>query len=841
MTKKEILELVEKVHNLKKSKENALPDNSYFLDEDTILCYPRKFGKSCYPYQVGSLRMFAHTSGYIDCVDGLFNIFKPVNYNEDTNIAFFAGEEFDNGFFPISITGASRQLFEKEVERYTVFTPVCAYYIAESAKAIFAARVYADKDKHLHFSLGAVNKCERRIIYLCSYFEPTIRFTEHEGLYDKMAKFGEHFQNGGYITKYRIGTAFDFLSSAVSITGNAEKRYFTTAKRTVLGLAGGNLTNALALKNGEFDAEISKTNTSDIPVISDMIHFDLEENGFAKIDYEMMVTKNPDEAVDFLETEINSEKENQSLLKCREEEKEIFERTKIEFSKWHNDGLHSKVINNFLKTVRRQISLCALGDRYVGNLLGIRDVFQQLETSLIWQPEESRKQIIRALDCILENGRPPRQISFPTANNPNPLFDMMPYIDQGMWILSTMHTYLAYTDDYSILDEVCGYYKPVTDWGTARVPRSELKDTALEHIIRITDFLISNIDEETHCIHILRGDWNDAVNDIGKSSSPDKRYGNGVSVMATMQLYLGIELVCEILKKINKNADIIEKYQEVKQILMDGILENAIVFDKENHAKIIHCWGEDKSFLLGSFNDIDGKSRLSLTANSFFAISGLLRQFPHLKDDIAKNILDLDSEYGLKTFDKPFVSHDDKLGSIARITPGTLENASVYIHASTFGIMALFMMGYSRDAWRLLEKAMVISHENPSRSTFVMPNSYFSTEEFGDSGFSMGDWYTGSGTVLIKEIIKNGFGIEPTLSSLKLSPPAYFPSETAELKIKVKGSILSVKYENRGEGIRSIYMNGEKLDTEFDQILETFCAEIPDSKLTDTTQILITD
>ena len=840
MIKQELLQLVEKVHNLKKDEGNSLPDNSYFLDDNSILCYQRTYGKSSYPYQVDSMRMFAHTNGYIDCVDGLFNIFKPVFYNEDTNIAFFAGEEYEDGFFPISITGATRQLFEKGIERYTVFTPVCTYYISETEKAIFAAQAYITDKKHLKFSLAAINKGEQRNIYLCSYFEPTIRYVEHEDFYHKMMKFGERFPNGNYIVKYRSGNNYDYLSAKVAVTGDIAKRSFTTAKRTVLR-GGANLTNALALKNGCFSADISKTNTSDFPVISDMIHFSLEENGFAEISYEMTVTKNYDEAHNFIENQIDPQADYEYLCNQLAADEKIFKNAEIKFNDWHNENLHGNVINRFLKCVQHQISLCALGDRYVGQHLGVRDVFQQLETSLIWQPKESRKQILRVLDCILEDGRPPRQVSFPTEDNTMPVFDMMPYIDQGMWILSTIHTYLSYTGDFSILDEVCGYYMPVSNWGMARVPRSEIKDTVLDHIIKITNYLISNIDEETNCIHILRGDWNDAINAVGQSSDPEKKFGNGVSIMATLQLYLGLGFVCEILEKLGKYPETVKKYNMTKYIIKQGIEANAIDFNEENGARIIHGWGENKSFLLGSYNDVDGNSRLSLTSNSFFAISGLIKEFPQLKDDIAENILALDSVYGLKTFNLPFTSHDDKLGSIGRITAGTLENGSVYVHASTFGIMALFLLGYSKEAWEQMEKSMVISHENVSRSTFVMPNSYFSTEEFGDAGFSMGDWYTGSGTVLIKNMIKCGFGIEPTLSTLKLIPPAYFPSKTAELNIKIKGENVTVKYENRGEGMRSIYMNGEKLPLLFDDIRGTYYAEIPDSKLNGNIQFLITD
>ena len=81
MTKNEILNLTKKVKELKKGKENTLPGNSYFLDKDEILCYPRKVGDSRYPYYNDGLVLFAHSDGYLDCVEGDFNIFKCALYN----------------------------------------------------------------------------------------------------------------------------------------------------------------------------------------------------------------------------------------------------------------------------------------------------------------------------------------------------------------------------------------------------------------------------------------------------------------------------------------------------------------------------------------------------------------------------------------------------------------------------------------------------------------------------------------------------------------------------------------------------------------------------------------
>lgn len=839
MTKSEIVELVEKVHGLKKDRENTLPEQSYFLEDDAILCYPRSYGDSRYPYYNDGLVLFVHTDGDIDCVDGTFNVFKCNEYGEDVNTAFFAGEKDGDAFIPVSVTGANCQLCEKNVERYTVFTPVCAYYITETPDAIYAVRAYVDGQKHLRFSLAAVNRGEKRDIYLCAYFAPTLTCGVDS---ITLKRFGERYENGGYVLKNRNNGVFNCLSARLAVTGAVTRRYFTTAKKAVPGKAGRNLTNAVSLKNGSFDRQIPKTNTTDMPVIADLVHFSLEEDSFAQLDYEMLLTADPDEAERFVGTPIDGERENETLSERRKKENEIFERARIQFDTWHDERLHSRIVNRFLKCVQKQVSLCAFGKNYAGPYLGIRDVFQQLESALIWQPEEARAQILRVMDCILSDGRAPRQVSFPSEENPAPVFDLRPFIDQGFWIVSALHTYLAYTGDLSVLDEICGYYRAESTYAFGgTTPRSELRDSVLEHLIRITDFLVSHLDEKTRCVHALYGDWNDALNGLGKTARPDADFGNGVSVMATLQLYLALEQMHEILVKTGKHSELAEKYLSLRAEIVRGVEKNALVRGKDGTVRAVHGWGEDMSYFVGSFRDYDGASRISLTANAFCAISGMIGEFPEYGEDIAKNILSLDSKYGLLTFDKPFLGGFEQVGRICYLTPGTYENSCAYVHAGTFGIMALFLMGYSRDAWRLLEKAMVISHEHPTRTTFVMPNSYCDSEEYGADGDSTGDWYTGSGTVLIKAIVKCGFGIEPSLSALKISPADYFPCKKASVSLTVKGCRLTVKYEDRGEGVRRIYFGDEELPLICDGIRKNYYAVIDDGKLLPRTEIRITD
>ncbi len=838
MTKNEILRLVEKVKHLKKGRENTLPCNSFFLDRDEILCYPRNIGDSRYPYYNDGLVLFAHSDGYMDCVEGDFNVFKCANYNEDTNIAFFAGEPRGDDFVPISITGAAHQLFEEAIDRYTVFTPVCAYYIVETASAIFALRVYVDDNKHLRFSVGAINRGKSRNIYLCSYFEPTLRNSQHESFFARLTKYGEQTTSGSYILK-TTNAGINCLAIRKTIDGNPVTVDQTTAKNDLICHKGGNLTNALGLRKGALQGNHTKTNTTEIPVACDIVRFLLEEDSFVQINYEMLITQDESFAKSFADATPDFGTEDFALTNKLAHERQILAKTDISFKNWKSNRIHPNVLNNFLGCVRRQVSLCALGKNYATSYLGIRDVFQQLELSLIWQQEESRAQMVRVMDFILGDGRPPRQITFPTAEGQIPKMDLRPFIDQGFWIISAFHNYLSYTDDYSILNEICGYYKAEATNGP--VSRSTVKDSILEHLLKIMSFLISNIDESTGCIRALFGDWNDALDGLGQTKDATKEFGNGVSVMATLQLYLSLVQMCEILEKIGGYDATVEQYTALQSSVADGVKTYALVTDHNGFARMAHGWGEDRTYYVGSFYDYDGASRISLTANAFCAISGIIEKFPLYKDDIVKNILALDSRFGLLTFDKPFTPYAKEVGRISTITPGTYENACTYVHAGTFGTLALFKLGHAKEAWDILEKAMVISHDNVTLSTFVMPNSYCIDGEFEYNGESMGDWYTGSGAVLIKNIIKCGFGIEPMINDVKVGPSTYFPSDEAEISLPICGNMVNIRYENKQNGTRHIYLNGQECDIQTDPISNTKYALIPKAQFKTAREILIVD
>ena len=842
MTAEFIMKLLEEVREAK-SRAGELPGNACFMDGDRVLCLDRESGESRYPYIEDGLVVWLHSTGYIDACESIFTIFNKANFGEGPHVAFFGGLKDGDGFFPVSVTGAARQMFEGNVTRYIVYSLKCAYCIADTEDVVFALRIAVDKKKHIRFTLSAVNKTDgEREVYLSFFMEALLRYAESETYWQRMTKYSKRLDNGSFVLK-SINRGEDRLVINRAVRGNGAlvKESFTTSRTAFLGASGRSLENALSLRAGKIAHQCKKTSTTDLPVASGIDIVKLPPRGEYEEDFDLIVCYSADEAERALALPQDSAALGAELAESAKREAEDYDNLKMTFEGWKNGDIDAVVLNRFLRCVQRQTSFCAHGKNYGGMYLGIRDVFQQLEGALMWQRELTREKMLLAMNFILSSGRPPRMFSFPKNEGDEIPVDLEKYIDQGVWIISTFYTYLAHTGDFSVLDEKCNYIEaPDIEWCNARFTGE--RTTVIEHLIRITEYLLSNIDDEyTGCLKVLFGDWNDAVDGLGATNDEGREFGTGVTVMATLQFRQNLYEMIEILTRVGGYDDLIAKYKTALDGIERGLDKYAVETSQSGERRIIHGWGDKVSYKVGSFCDPDGKNRHSLTPNSFWAITGFIERDPSLKGSIMDCVDAVSSKYGLKTFDVPFSAESEGVGRIKEIVPGTYENACAYVHCSLFGTMALFALGESRRAWEELEKSVVITHKNATLTSFVMPNSYCENAEYFIDGESLSDWHTGSGCVLVKEIVRYGFGIYPTLEGLRIQTPKYFPAKRGEISIKIGDTDLTLIYEDRGEGERKIEIEGAKYEESFDELMDIPVCFIPAENLSDKLTVTVTD
>lgn len=825
--------------------DNTLPSNSYYLENGDVLCCPRKNGISRFPYSCDGLNMWVYSSGVIHAVEGVFNVFHPVHSEHESSVNFFVGiPQTDGTYFPISILGSGQQLIEPfKIDRYLVYSLSAAYYIADTEFATFAVRTDMSDKKEMRFSFACINKKDEDLkIVFTAYFEALLKNGFFDDMWECNARNGEFVRQGQFILK-RNNWDYHAMAIKHEIT-NAKLTdyYYTVSRPDFLVYQNRNVGNAEALRTGRLENQTDKIGKMMTPVAAEILHLDIKAGDMSRVDYVCRISHDRNAESTLLDYDINPAEIDKSISELQSAETKRMSTLEMKFSELKDSVVNKNVLNCFLKSLQKQVDFCAMGKNYVEDRIGMRDVFQQLEQALIWDPKQAREKIIRAIGYIDISGRPPRQFSIVSNRNVSPKMDLNAYIDQGNWIISTLYTYLAYTGDYSILDESAGYYE-IVDEKAHKIRFSEKEDSVLEHLIRVTDYLEGNLDREdgTNCLRALKGDWNDAIDGLGATKDEGKKFGTGVSVMATLHFYQNLHEMSEILSAVGKYEDKAKYYLEVREQVRDGLNKYAVEKNAEGEVRLIHGWGDHLSYKVGSFCDSDGLSRISFAPFAFWVISGMVERDIQMRDAVVGGLHALDSEFGILTNTPAFGEDTPGVGRITKTLKGSAENECAYTHASMFGVLALFLVGDSEYAWKQLEKTLVISQKNPSKSPFVMSNSYCVNPAEGLTGQSAIDWYTGTGTVMMKNFVRAVFGIQPSLNGLTVQTPSYMPCNDAEISILVKGCNVHLVYRNENKGERKIFVDGKQYEAVYDELMRTKKAFIPNSEIHNNLEILVTD
>ncbi len=793
----------------KQAKENILPSNAYFLSADELICFERKDGDGRFPYAYDGLTLWAYSSGTFKVEESMYNVFHYAKESKEPTLLFFVGEKQGEEYLPASLTCQARQPREKGVERFVIYSRQAAYYFAITERFIGVLRATVNDKKQICFTTFVQNKGEAPLEgYLSAYFNPVMSDLQYEDFEAKWYKRCVADERGYLFSHTEYLSREVCLNHYLSIGREACKEVAYTSSKS--NYVGNDLINcAPALFSGRFERELHATEFTETAIAGDIAKFSLAQGEHFELSYVVTSANDERRVIDAKAEGVTTAAIDGYLEKKQKESKaeELAQNFGVTFHQ--GEILNAKLLNKFLDNVKYQVEFCSKSKNYAGAYIGIRDIFQQVEAALMWMPKHCRYKIVDALNYIDEGGRPPRQYSYPAGEGVPPKMDLRPYIDQGVWIISTVYSYLCFTGDYSILEEECGYYK----FGDTTVALSDKKSSVLQHLLDVMGFLLSNVDEDTGCLKALYGDWNDALDGLGKTSKAGQAYGNGVSVMATLQLYKNCAEMTEILTRVGGYEKELARYAAAREGLKAGLTEHAVV-EKDGLRKILHGWGEDKSFFVGSFCDNDGQNRNGLTSNAFWILSEMYKNDRTILNDIQFAYSELDSSYGLKTFEPYFALENTKVGRISHLPKGTAENGATYIHATLFAIYSFFAVGQTRRAWEQLYKILPITHKFISTSPFVMPNSYIYNEEKGFDGQSMSDWFTGSGCVLMKVLVRGIFGVEPTLDGVKICPASYIPFKKAQLDIIVKGAKLKIEVN---ADATEFYVNGKKAESATDE------------------------
>jgi cellobiose phosphorylase len=843
-----------------------LPGNAAFFEDGRVLCRERKAGDSRYPYGTDGFNFWVNASGAMSGNRGLYFLFLPTVTGQDPPIAFFCGLQTQDGHgfrshgllpIPFVIEGESRV-----VDRYTVIGHDATYFITETPELLTVVRVFVDQSRgqraDINFSLLTQNvSSDAQAMFTSAYFNPFCRHQFVETNEDRWFKrisvdssiqpsvgFGDESEaalppfeitTNEDISRFHSRTNHALIRRAVRVGGAIDQRtrlllngfsrgskagdiaiatQVCTSRAAYLGSPRRSLNSAEFLTNGQLQREVSTTVFSENAIVGDLLRLDLPPSSYFRADYVFSSPETSDEHNIDIHRGLCRRNVDASLQAVR---REVTRKGNLEIA--IHDSLKSKLdantFNHFLPFLKKQVAACALLEGYMqpsaNSLIGFRDVLQAIDAYLFDQPLAARAKILETLGFVMPDGRCPRQYSL-AIDGDSVRADLREFIDQGVWAIATVHNYLAVTGESDLLEEEIGYHTPMPNDDSQLVAAME-RDSVLEHLFRIMNYLADKRDPATELVLALYGDWNDAVDGLGISNDPAKRFGTGVSVTTSLQLYQCCTEMLAILDTYvpNQYENQANSYRQLQQQLRDGLLKYAVVC-KGSSRKISHGWGDQQSYFVGSFWDSDGRARDSLTSHAFWVLSDMLDEDPSLRSEVLAAFERLDSPYGLKTFEPGFAPSAPGIGRITKLPIGTAENGAAYVHATTFGIAALFKMGEPQRAWEQILKILPFTdhHKEISHSPYVIPNSYIRNLQLNLDGQSMNDWQTGSSNMLLKLLIRYAFGFRPRLNHLLICPAMWQPTSSFELDAVAHGRPVHLTYSVGGSLDRRVSVNGEE-------------------------------
>ena len=868
-----------------------LAGNAEFLPDGRVLCRERPRGDSRYPYGRDGFNFWVSANGLMHANRGRYFLFLPQACEGNTPpIGLFTGVRTDessqftsHSLLPTPLLSDGEMRLE---DRYTIFGHDAAYFISKSPELFSAARVFSaqsrGKEVDLCFSLYLEN---RSLDPLCTYssaflnpfcrnqFAPSSedRWFKQVYVYEPGTadKYDFNRRTPPAIPSFVVRTNEDIgrLKSISNLSlvrraicvrqcgSNQDLPVWTENGSSSLSASPGDdidirlelheqlctswlgyvgsprrdLGNATFLKTGSLERDVHMTTFNDNAVVGDLMRFVIPPHSYVRVDYVFSTLANDEEFHQERSRSLTAQNVDLAL-QAERECSESLGNLKLETSDGL-EGFDATTFNHFLPYLKRQVAVCATLKGFMqptaNSLIGFRDVLQAIEGHLYDRPQEARAKLLEALSHMLVEGRCPRQYSLTEEGIPAPA-DLREFVDQGAWAISAVYTYLSVTGDSEFLDEVIGYSE-ADSAGTALV-KGARRGTVLEHLLDAYQYIAQQRAPETGLVRTLYGDWNDAIDGLGVSLDSSSEFGTGVSVMASLQLYQNCSELIDILCGLRSNLFLeqLEQIRRLRESLRADLLRNAVEV-RGGERRILHGWGDRRSFTVGGFQDADGQSRDGLVSSAFWVLSGMIDEDPSLRRDILQAFQRLDSKYGLRTFAPGFGPDADAIGRINRLPLGTAENGASYVHATTFGIAALFRLGEPRTAWDQIRRILPYSShvKDPSHSPFVLPNSYVENPELKLDGQSMNDWQTGSSNMLLKLLIRYVVGLEVSLSDMRIAPADWSPFQEIKFQCVLRGRSVSITICRGNVAEREIRHNGRLLSPlQFDKTIGSTYAKV---------------
>lgn len=498
---------------------------------------------------------------------------------------------------------------------------------------------------------------------------------------------------------------------------------------------------------------------------------------FAVTDDEKKIAENIENSVKYFDSTV--QKAEEEML--AEKHAELFSVRTVKTG----DPDFDSFVNGFLPLEMYWVS--SLDRGWPTGMRGVRDAANDFEGMLCYDKQMCKGVIENIFSKQRSDGWYPRQVPFGTGTK----FDLREFVDSACFFTEYVYDYLAYTGDYSILENKYGYYD------------CETQESGLTHLKKGMDYLLSDDALGVHGLVKMRGgDWLDCLSGAGKK-------GRGESVMVSCQLVMCLKYLVEILNKVGRVNEV-EKYEKAGYRLKNAINKAAF------NGRFYNAVYTDNDTWLFSEKDEDGEERVYVPTNAYAVISGVASG---KENEIFNEIAKLKTSDGYKLFSKPlggkFIDGIGKMGT-GDFQPYFAENGSVYNHGSQcFLIRALAKAGRYEEISDVLGYALPLyadkhSPEKTCSAPYAITNCYHLVPSFyGRSGFS---FLTGSVAMIERAVYSWVFGLNFALDNIVITPCVPKEYANAEITTPFNGHNLTIKYVGYGAQIEIAEISGKAFD-----------------------------
>ena len=356
--------------------------------------------------------------------------------------------------------------------------------------------------------------------------------------------------------------------------------------------------------------------------------------------------------------------------------------------------------------------------------------------------------------------------------------------DDCLWFFNALPAYVAETGDLKFYDKVL----PYADNGKA---------TVLGHLRRALEFNLERTGR--HGLPCgLAADWNDCI-----------RLGyKGESVFVAFQLRYGLDVYADIAKKLGRAGEVTWARKTLKSL--DKKIQK-VCWDGD---WFIWAIGQDGT-VYGTKDFSEGQVYMNTQVWAIISGAATPEQAKRALHTMKKK---LSTPYGVMLCAPPFIKADREVMKATLFNAGIKENAGIFSHTQSWGVMAECLQGDGDQAYAYYRAFMPSAYNDRAELRQVEPYVHCQTSysKFNNNeGVSRVPWLSGTASWAYYSATHWVLGVRPEFEGLRIDPciPKAWPGFT--MSRHFRGKMISIEVRNPSgvcRGVKTLTVDGEPID-----------------------------